>query len=279
MIDLHCHSVYSDGTYTPTQLIEHAERIGLKVLALTDHDTVSGLPQFFAAKTGIERVAGTELSIDYNKGTFHLVGLFLNHTDEKLLKTLDSLLEERRRRNEIMIRLTGELVGRELSMEELSGDSRGELGRPHIAKFLIREGIVKDTDEAFDKYLGKGKPLYRDKRRLSFDEGAELIHGAGGVAVLAHPLSLKLDRDEYEPFIGDLKDRGLDAVEAYCSMHQYQDMVFFGDIARKLELPVSAGSDFHGTNKPGVKLGKGRGDLKEPMRIYDTLKDLSLRYG
>jgi predicted metal-dependent phosphoesterase TrpH len=278
MIDLHCHSVFSDGTKTPEEIIRLAEAKRLRAVALTDHDTVAGLPDFMSVKTNIERIAGTEISVEFSPGTMHMVGLFIDYKNSFLCGRLDELIEARKMRNESMLLAAGGLVGRKLTEIDVSSSNKGELGRPHIAKFLIKEGVVSDMNEAFDKYLGKGKPLYRDKRRFSFEESVEMIHSAGGIAVLAHPASLKLEREEYKPFVKSLIEKGLDALEVYCSYHDDADTEFFGGLAKELDVPISAGSDFHGDNKVGVSLGRWKGGLQNPENILYLLKKKAEAY-
>ncbi|MGE4317949.1 MAG: PHP domain-containing protein [Deferribacterales bacterium] len=277
MIDMHCHSVYSDGTFTPAKLLELAEKVGVEALALTDHDTVDGLDDFFSHTTKVERVAGTEISIDYDKGTFHLVGLFMDHKEKNLNDILDGLKHARRTRNEKIVKSVSALLGREVSLDDISDGNMGELGRPHIAKYLIKQKVVSNMQEAFDKYLGKGQPLYADKARLGFEKAAEMIHGAGGIAVLAHPVSLKLTDDEMLPFLKDCKDKGLDAIEVYCSEVLPERQPFFKNIADSLGLGISAGSDFHGDNKLKIGLGTGSGHLNTPYSVFEKLKELAYK--
>lgn len=278
MIDLHCHSVFSDGTKTPAELVKMADAKRITSLALTDHDTIAGLPDFFSAKGNTERIAGTEISIDFSPGTMHVVGLFINYKDEALRRKLGSLLTARKERNADMLKAVGELVGREVSEADISTDNKGELGRPHIAKFLIKEGVAASMEEAFDQYLGKGKPIYRERKRFNFEESAEMIHAAGGISILAHPFSMRLEKEEYLPYIKGLMDKGLDAVESYCSYHSEDDTAFFNDLAKQLGLPVSAGSDYHGDNKASVKLGKWNSPLKNHENVLYALRKKAERY-
>lgn len=275
MIDLHCHSTYSDGTFKPKMLLEYAEKRGVEALALTDHDTVDGLPDFFSHETTVERVAGTELSIDYDKGTFHLVGLFLDYKEPKLNETLDFLKSARRARNEKIVKSVSKLFGREITLDDISDGNEGELGRPHIAKFLIKHKKVNTMQEAFDKYLAKGMPMYVDKARLSFEDAVKIIHGAGGIAVLAHPVSLKLSDEEMFVFLKEYKEKGLDAVEVFCSDIPLEKQPFFKEMAEKIGLGISAGSDFHGDNKLKISLGTGPETLNTPYEYYEKLKKLA----
>jgi len=274
MIDLHCHSTYSDGTKSPAELLAYAERLGVEVLALTDHDTVSGIDDFFSVESNIEKLAGTEISIELEKGTFHLVGLMLDHKERVLVETLDKLKQYRRERNVDILKSASELLGYEVQVSDVTYENVGEISRPHIARFLVSKGVVKDIPEAFEKYLAKGAPLYHPKKRLYFEEAAEMIKGAGGLSILAHPKTLKLERDEYLPFIKDLKDKGLDALEVYSSDHDKDDFAFFNDIASKLDLGISGGSDYHGENKAGVQLGTGKGEFRLEREIYENLLKL-----
>jgi predicted metal-dependent phosphoesterase TrpH len=278
MIDLHCHSVFSDGTKTPAELVKMADAKRIKSLALTDHDTIAGLPDFFAAKGNVERIAGTEISVDFEPGTMHVVGLFLDHQNTALQEKLTSLLKARKDRNASMLKAVSELVGREITEVDITTDNKGELGRPHIAKFLIKEGVVFSMEEAFDTYLGKGKPMYRERNRLSFEESAEMIHDAGGVAVLAHPFSLRIEKEQYEQYIKGLADKGLDAVESFCSYHSHEDTEFFNDIAKRLGLLISAGSDYHGDNKSNVKLGKWNSPLRNHENVLYLLRKKAESY-
>jgi predicted metal-dependent phosphoesterase TrpH len=277
MIDLHTHSVFSDGTMTPEKLIRYAETRGIEALALTDHDTVDGIPDFLSVQTDIALVPGLEISIAYDPGTFHLLGLFVDHKNEYMLKTLSRLQDARKRRNEKIIRSVSELLGRNVTEADISDENEGELGRPHIAKFLMKQGAVSSMNEAFDKYLGKGMPMYVDKERLDFHAAVDIIHEAGGAAILAHPFSLKLDGEKYyRGFIKYLKTLGLDGVEVWCTdtpADQYDTVL---DIARENDLVVSGGSDFHGDNKLSVALGTGKGDLNIPFAVYEELK---MRFG
>jgi predicted metal-dependent phosphoesterase TrpH len=238
---------------------------------------VDGLPDFFSHDTKVERIAGTELSIDYDKGTFHLVGLFLDYKNKELNETLNFLKTARRARNEKILTAVSNLLGREVTLADVSDGNEGELGRPHIAKFLIKCKVVSTMQEAFDKYLAKGKPLYADKARLSFDDAAKIIHKAGGLAVLAHPVSLRIEDDAIEPFLSDLKDRGLDAIEVFCSEVAPERRPFYQAVAEKLGLGVSGGSDFHGDNKLKIALGTGPETLNTPYSVYQTLKELTQR--
>ncbi|ADR18750.1 PHP domain-containing protein [Calditerrivibrio nitroreducens] len=271
MVDLHCHSRYSDGSLTIEEILKLAEKSDIDVLAITDHDTVDGIEHFVNTDSNVQKVAGVEISVDWDKGTFHLVGLFIDHKNTKLRETLDKLKHFRRERNINLIKNLSELLGREVKLEEISDENYGELGRPHIAKFMVKEGVVKSIDEAFEKYLAKGKPLYVPKSRLSLEESISLINSAGGVSVIAHPITIITE--DLDSFFTKMKDIGVDAVEAYCSLHSENDAKKYLSIAERYGFLVSMGSDFHGDNKKEVFLGKHGCNKEDAYRYYNKLKE------
>lgn len=269
MIDLHCHSRYSDGTFTPQELIKEAEKEEIEVLALTDHDTIDGIEPFLNTSTHISKVSGLEISIDWDSGTFHLVGLFVDHNNEELKKNLKILQQYRRERNEILLNNLSNLLGTEVKAEDITDENFGELGRPHIAKFMVKKGLVKDIDEAFEKYLGKGKPLYVPKKRLSIEDSISLIKSSGGISIIAHPITLILE-DENE-FFSKMKKIGVDGIEAYCSLHTEKEIQKYLYIAEKFGFLVSVGSDFHGANKSDAKLGKHGCSREDSFKYYKKM--------
>ena len=272
MIDLHTHSTFSDGTMTPEELVKYAEKRGVEVLALTDHDTVDGIDRFLSVESDVVRVPGVEISIGYSPGTFHLAGLFIDHKNPFLLKTLSDMQEARRVRNEELISMVSELVGRELTESDINTSREGELGRPHIAAFLVKEGYAQNINDAFEKYLGENGQFYIEKKRVDFHTGLEAIHKAGGIAVLAHPLTLLVDEDKYSPFIKYLKGLGLDGIEVWCSDTPEEKFAVFEAIAKEHDMAASGGSDFHGDINLRVGLGTGRGNMNIPRSVYEELK-------
>ncbi|MGA1845709.1 PHP domain-containing protein [Deferribacter abyssi] len=271
MIDLHMHSTYSDGTLTPQELLNYAKEKKLKAIALTDHDTVNGIESFLSVETDILQISGVEISIDFDPGTFHLVGLFINHNDKNLKTKLEKLKKYRRKRNIKLVELIKNHFGIEISLSDLQKDIDGEIGRPHIAKFLIDQGIVSSTQEAFDKYLGKGKPLYIAKKRYSAIEGIDMIKKAGGISIIAHPITLDLENEQFDKFTKELIEYGLGGIEVFCSLHTKNDSKFYLEIAKKYNLFISAGSDFHGLNKTDVDLGITNCPEKYQKTIYTNL--------
>ncbi|ADD68225.1 PHP domain protein [Denitrovibrio acetiphilus DSM 12809] len=272
MIDLHTHSTFSDGTMHPEKLVSYAEKRGVEVLALTDHDTVDGLESFLSIDSSVKRVTGVEISVVYDPGTFHLVGLFVDHKNIALLKTLQKLKDARRRRNDRLMELVSGLIGGKVTEDDISPEKDGELGRPHIAQFLVAQGFAGSMNEAFDKYLGKDGSLYLPKDRLEFSEAIDVIHEAGGIAILAHPMTLGVDEKYFSPFLKYLKGMGLDGHEVWCSDTPADKYEMFYDIAKEHGMLISGGSDFHGDNKLSVGLGTGKGDLNIPYSIYKQLE-------
>lgn len=258
MVDLHTHSSESDGTLTPEELVAYAREIGLLALALTDHDTVSGLDRAekAARKVGIRFIPGIEIEVAYQGGEFHLLGLGISGWRGRFQETLKSLQEERTLRNRaILSRMKESGVAVEYSeVEDLAG---GDIvGRPHFARLLVAKGIVKNIEDAFSRYLRPGMPYYVAKRALALEEATGLIHMAGGTAVIAHPLSLYLGWKVLPERIKAFQDAGVDGLEAYHSNATLKECRRLEGIAAELGLLVTAGSDFHGTHIPSRKLGR-----------------------
>ncbi len=274
MIDLHTHSTCSDGTYRPADLVREAKAAGVTHLALTDHDTVEGVAEAARAarEEGIAFLPGVEISAEFQPGTLHILGYGMDAADERLRRSLSEIQRWRRERNpKIVERLRA--LGLEVTLEEVAARAGGDLvGRPHFAQTLLDKGYVKSRQEAFDLYLAKGRPAYVDKVRLSAEESIALVRDAGGVAVLAHPLQLKLgDGEALEAFVKSLADRGLQGVECYYRNHTEGEEARFLALAKKYGLLVTGGSDFHGANRPAIRLGTGEGRLRVPMRCWEGL--------
>lgn len=276
-IDLHAHTTASDGSLTPTELVEKAAGLGLAALAVTDHDTIGGLSEALAAAAdaGIELVPGVELSVEDDSGRFHLLGLLIDPEDETLLRTLEEIRKSRAERNAQMAEKM-EALGLPVTMDDVraeAGEDAQVIARPHFAQALIKKGVVGSVAEAFEKYLSTGKPLYLPKQVLTPKDAIALIHGAGGVAVMAHPGLVPLDDDALAARVERLAtDAGLDGIEAYYSQHTQAQTERFLGLAKRLNIIVSGGSDFHGTPKPHVPLGvvyEGRAAAPE---ILDGLR-------
>jgi predicted metal-dependent phosphoesterase TrpH len=258
MIDLHAHTTASDGTLSPTQLVHLARDRGLAALAVTDHDTVGGLGEATTAAgaCGIELVPGIELSVDYPHGELHLLGYYLDFRDRAFLEQLETIQENRTNRNGVMLRKIRE-HGFDLTREEVEAEAGGgQIGRPHFARALIRKGYAASVPDAFERFLGPGRPLHVPKVRLDPEAAIRLVHAAGGLAVLAHPKYLQLPSEV--SLVGELtrlQALGLDGVECYYRMHTLAETERYLEIARRLGLLVTAGSDFHGPFGEELVLG------------------------
>ena len=254
LIDLHTHSTASDGTYSPEELILEAKRKKLKYLSLTDHDTIDGLSLITSIPDGLIFINGVEISAEFPK-TLHILGYGFDPEQTELNSTLKELQDFRLNRNKKMIE-NMKALGFDITLEELEKEAGGELiGRPHFANLFARKGYVDNYQEAFDKYLDKGKPLYLNKKRLHPEKAIKLLRDAGGIPVIAHPYQTKLDNDELEQLVGKLTGFGLMGIEVYYSQHAPGQIKFYRYLADKYSLLITVGSDFHGSTKPHIELG------------------------
>ena len=283
MIDLHTHSTHSDGSYTPGELVRYASKRKISIIALTDHDTVSGIDEAIQVgrETGVEIIPGIEVSVTHEPGTMHILGYFLNYQDSIFQNRLEKLQSARESRNIQLIQMLNDL-GIKITLEEVAKEAGGgQIGRPHFASALIKKGIVKNFDEAFRNFLAKGAAAYVDKRYLSSTEAIRLIHEAGGLAVLAHPKLLGFKSDaELEACIQRLSEEGLDGLEVFCSSQSGKESERYREVALRYDLFITGGSDFHGAKKASVELGilgtYGRMDdsIVKEMRAYlEAAKD------
>lgn len=275
MIDLHCHSTFSDGQKSPAELVDMAVAKGLSALALTDHDTTAGVPALLAAGVGkaIELIPGTELSVDCEKGVMHMLGYWMDPENRALNEAMDWVRNGRDVRNHKILEKLQEL-GYEIAWEEVASrvSKDGVMGRPHFAMTLVDKGIAKDWNDAFDRFLGTGKAAYVERARLTAERAIALIRGAGGVAVLAHPFTLGLSREALEEQIGTLAGQGLGGMECYYSEHSSEQCRSFLEIAGKFGLVPTGGSDYHGKPGSNLELGTGFGGLKVPDETVAALK-------
>ncbi len=273
--DLHTHTTASDGSDTPSELVSLARESGLSAVAVTDHDTVAGIPEALAlgAKSGIEVLPGVELSVVSPQGTMHMLGFLFDVESPELVSALKLVQEARAARNPKILKRLQEL-GYPLSegeLREIAGT--GQVGRPHIARAMVAKGYVRSVSQAFDKFLKKNAPAYVPKSILSPREAVDVIHKAGGVAVLAHPISLDFGTfDRLEQLIDGLVRDGIDGIECFYSEHTKELTDFCLKICRRRDLVVTGGSDYHGKAKPHIKLGKGRGGLCVPDWCVEKLK-------
>lgn len=258
MIDLHTHSSVSDGMLSPEELIDLAAERGLTALALTDHDTVAGLGRAQAAcnRYGITFIPGIELEVDYENGEFHLLGLDIRRWKEGFQREIVKLQENRDRRNMKIVQNMLE-AGIDTDYTEVKRIASGDVvGRPHFARLLVDKGIVGSIAEGFSKFLSPGKPFYEAKETIPLETASDLIHEAGGICVLAHPRSLKLNLLELEKRLAEWKDKGLDGIEAYHPSVKPNRGKKLEGLGKKYNLIITAGSDFHGEMRPGRNLGE-----------------------
>jgi predicted metal-dependent phosphoesterase TrpH len=277
--DFHTHTVASDGSLTPTELVRAAAANGVTAFALTDHDTIDGIAeaQAEASRLGIELIAGIEISVNEQDGarSLHVLGLGLSPENPVLRTRLEQARHERRTRAARMVaRLQEAGVAIELSDVEAIA-AGGSVGRPHLARALVDLGVCRDADEAFVKYLRRGRPGYEPYAAFSAREAIALVHGAGGVAVLAHPpLSSGVDAPGgIEAFVERLLPDGLDGLEIWHPGHKPGQIRRLRRLAREHDLLETGGSDFHGDDRPGIEIGRGRaGGLRIGRPVYDAFR-------
>ena len=277
VIDLHSHTRFSDGSTTPAELICLAASAGARAVAITDHDTLDGLPEGrrAAEESGIEFVDGVEISADFQPGTMHILGYCFDPSSKELNLALEKLRVARSERNpQIASRLRA--LGLEVHYDEVVSLAGNEVvGRPHFARVMVTKGYVASIKEAFDRFLAKGQPAYVEKHRLSPADSIDLIRKAGGVAILAHPYQMKLSDEDTEDQIKRLKDQGLDGIEAIYSRLNSVEREKYISLADRLGMLVSGGSDFHGSFKPDISLVTGLGDLQVPYEALGKIKALA----
>ncbi len=275
-IDLHVHSTESDGTFTPSELVSYALEKGLSAIALTDHDTVKGIEtaEKAAKGTSLFLVPGVELSVEYQQGDIHILGLFIDYKSKLLLEYLERFKRTRDTRNK---KMAAALLncGMEISIEEMQAEyADAVLTRAHFARMLMKKGYVGSYREAFDRFLGDGKPCYVEREKITPKEAIELIHQAKGLAILAHPLLYHMGEQELKKLIVQCKSDGLDGLEAIYSMNNGAEERQMKELAAEFGLAISGGSDFHGATKPHIDLGVGRGNLLIPEEVLLNLKKL-----
>lgn len=263
--DLHLHTVFSDGTYTPDELIRESKKAGLSAIAVVDHDTVEGIEPSLKAggRQEVEVIPGIELSAEYEGLEVHLLGYLIDYRNKRLKEILAVL---KKNRIERIHKIVGKLkdLGLALGADTVFGLSgEGSVGRLHVARAMVKQGLVGSTAEAFQKYIGDKGPAYVCNFKLSPAEAIKLIRETGGVPVLAHPHTLS--RDE---LIGRFAEYGLMGLEAYYPEHSQGMINFYLDLARKYNLLVTGGSDCHGNAKPEARIGS----LKIPYKLVEELK-------
>ena len=282
-IDLHVHSTFSDGSEPTEKLVELAAEAKLAAFALTDHDTTDGYKSLYQAaskyNTGLpkdeqlEVLPGVEISAAYKKGDIHILGLLVDSDDSDFNALLKSAEKERIGRN---IKMIDNLksAGLPISYEEIVAASPDSIiTRAHFGKYLVDKGIVNDYPSAFEKYLGDDTPYYVARKFTSPKDAIEGIIKAGGVPVLAHPITYRLPTPELEALVDTLISYGLRGIETIYSSHSKQDENYLRGLAKRKGLIITGGSDFHGKPKPAINMGIGRGNLRIPYSILESLRE------
>jgi len=278
VIDLHCHSYYSDGTDSPSTLARLAQTAGIKALALTDHDSLEGLPEFLAMQDRVDTrlIPGIELSCRFLNLELHILGLMVDFENPGFQDRIRDLQIRRLERNLRMAeRLTH--LGISISLKDVAEHATSRLiSRVHFAKALVKRGVAGSRQDAFARYIGDGRPAHVPFEDLSPAQAASWIKEAGGVPILAHPGRSSTRAFRWEEALQDLKAQGIEGLEAYYSDYGPREQHYFCELAANLDLVPCGGSDYHGELKPGLSLGIGRGNLRVPD---ETLALLEARRG
>jgi predicted metal-dependent phosphoesterase TrpH len=275
VIDLHTHSLRSDGTDPPTAIPEMAVAAQCSAVALTDHDTLSGTAAAAqrAAELGIRFISGCEVSCAFLGGSAHVLVYFVEDTEGPLQDELAALRVDRVRRNKTLVGKLQDL-GLPITYDELLAAAATEenIGRPHFAAVLVANGAAESVPDAFDRWLGEGRAAYVRKARVHPGEVARLATESGGVAVLAHPFTLGLDPPDLASAVAELAEAGFGGIEAYYGRYQPEERQGLCNLAARFDLVATGGSDYHGTVKPDLAVGTGRGDLKVPDNVLERLE-------
>jgi 3',5'-nucleoside bisphosphate phosphatase len=274
-LDLHLHTTHSDGSCTPTEVVDMAHRAGVTALAITDHDITTGLAEatLTGQQHGIEVIPGVEISSTLGNAELHILGYFLDWQDTGFDGRLKTLRDSRHRRNpQIIERL--QALGIDLTYDAVRALAGSDsVGRPHIARALMDKGVVTSAKEAFDRFLAEGKPAYVPRDLPSPAEAIGWIKAARGLAVLAHPTWVRVTDQSLVDLVRQLKADGLDGVEVYYSTHAARQTREYLSLAQQLGLLVTGGSDFHGLTKPDIEVGIGKGSLHIPTSLLPKMKD------
>ncbi len=281
-IDLHIHSTASDGTLSPLEILRLAHQLNLGAIAITDHDTMAGVKEALAQgiPPSLKFLPGVEISVlppptFSNLGSFHFLGYSIDPDNTLLNHTCSELQRARKNRNPRILKILNEL-GLNITLTQVQKEAgECQLGRPHIAQVMLKKGYVKSINEAFDRYLSQGKPAYVDKYRLDCAKAIEIILAAGGVPVLAHPFLVQTQNDKIlEDLVITLMEMGLQGLEVYYPEHSPEKTAHYAKIANRRRLLMTGGTDFHGSLKPEIQMGSGKGNLSIPYAIYEKLVGL-----
>ena len=279
-IDLHTHTCKSDGSYTPTELVDYAIEKNLAAVAITDHDSIEGLDEALAHAAALEErglpsvevIPGIEFSTKYQKQDVHIVGLYISYKEKVFQSALGGFVDSRTNRNRKMCEnLQG--AGIDITYERLLAMYPGAvITRAHYASYLLEHGYVKSRQDAFARYLGDHTKYFVPREKVTPSQAVELILQAGGIPSLAHPPLYHMGNDRLETLVSFLKEDGLMGIEVFYSTYSNQDVRDMQRLAEKYDLLVSGGSDFHGANKPGLDLGCGYGRLFVPEEALLKIK-------
>jgi len=275
IVDLHVHSNKSDGTFTPSELVDYAVEKGLTAFALTDHDTIEGVNEALLASEGkpVTVLPGVEFSTEYEGKDIHIVGLMIDPDCPAILEKMQEFVSSRITRNQKMCAAL-QAAGVDVSYEKLMETYPGAvITRAHYAKYMIKEGYVKSFAEAFERYIGDRAPCFIPREKVTPQDAIKLILEAKGIPVLAHPLLYGMGKDRLQLLVERLKEAGLVAIEAVYSTYSPSEEAEMRKLAKENGLLISGGSDFHGSTKPGLDLAVGYGRLYIPEEILTNLKE------
>ncbi len=273
-IDLHTHSLCSDGAQTPIDVVRTAADAGLSAIALSDHDCIEGVQEAMDAgkALGVEVIPSVELSAQSDT-ELHILGYFIDIHNKRLQDTMKYALQVRDERQEETCRKLRE-QGFDITMEEARAEAHGNpvLCRAHFAQIMVRKGYAESVKDAFNRYLSVGCYAYSNRQALTGPEAVSVIREAGGIAVAAHLHLIKMPDDELREYLKSLIPYGLDGVEGYYTDYTPDMETRYRAMAKELGLAISGGTDYHGANKPHIAIGKGRGDLEIPYSVLDGLR-------
>ncbi len=273
-IDLHIHTKASDGTFSPTEMVEYAKSKNVVAVAITDHDTVAGIEEGLIAgkEMGIEVIPGIEFSTEIDDISFHIVGLFVDHKDKTLLELTDQIQNSRHNRAKMIIEKVNALnVGPEITLQEVEEVASGLIGRPHIASIMIEKGYATKMDEVFEKFLVRGGPCYVPRFKLKPQEAVSILAKMNAISILAHPGFIPIGYN-FDEFLEDLKKFGLAGIEVIYPTHSPDQRKFFRKLAKKFDLLESGGSDCHGELSGGPYIGRTK-------ITYQYLQKMKDRFG
>ena len=275
LIDLHTHSLKSDGAQSPADVVRSAYAAGLSAIALSDHDNIEGVPEAMAEgqRLGVEVIPAVELSAQSDT-ELHILGYFIDIHNKQLNDAMAYALEVRNQRQEETCRKLNE-QGFRITMDELQEEAHGSpvLCRAHFAQIMVRKGYAESVQQAFSKYLSVGCYAYTNRQALTAEEAISLIKEAGGIAVAAHLHLIKMEDEALKEYLKSLIPYGLEGVEGYYTDYTPDMNRHYRAMARELGLTISGGTDYHGANKPHIAIGKGRGNLEIPYSVLEGLKE------